>query len=186
MSGADFSAFDANGIKVWLQVEPSGCDISTLIDLVMKQYGTHPSVVGFGVDVEWYLNRSYKNGKSVTDAKALEWVTKVQTYNPSYQVFLKHWLKDRMPPTYRRGLVFIDDSQDFRSLDAMLTEFSAWGAAFAPSPVGFQFGYASDRTWWSRLPDPPRDIGNAILARVANTSDLYWVDFTAYSIWPAQ
>jgi len=26
------------------------------------------------------------------------------------QVFLKHWLIDRMPPGYRTGLVFIDDS----------------------------------------------------------------------------
>jgi hypothetical protein len=66
----------------------------------------------------------------------------------------------------------------------MVNEFSAWGAAFAPSPVGFQFGYQSDQKWWSALGDPPRDIGNALLSRNPNTRDLLWVDFTAYDIWP--
>jgi hypothetical protein len=186
MSEADFDAFDLAGIKVWLQVEPSACDVPMLIDLLMRRYGHHTSVIGFGVDAEWYLNRSYRNGKPVTDAEAQAWVQKVRTYNPSYKVFLKHWLQDRMPPTYRDGLVFIDDSQGFRSLSDMVAEFTAWGQAFAPSPVGFQYGYAGDKRWWSALADPPRDIGNAILASVPNTSDLVWVDFTAYDIWPPE
>ena len=90
-----------------------------------------------------------------------------------------------MPPTYRDGLLFVDDGQEFKSPGAMLAEFSTWGAHFAPSPVGFQFGYESDRKWWEKLsPDPPTRIGNAILASVSNTSDLYWVDFSARTIWP--
>jgi hypothetical protein len=180
----DFTAFDAAGIKVWLQVESSGCDMATLIDLVFKQYGDHPSVVGFGVDDEWYQNKSYRNGKPITDAEAQAWVTKVRTYDPNYKVFLKHWLTSQMPPTYRDGLVFVDDSQGFRSMDAMMTEFAAWGQYFNPSPVGYQYGYATDKSWWSRLNDPPKTIGNGILARVPNTSDLFWVDFTAHDIWP--
>jgi hypothetical protein len=183
--GLDFTAFDTAGIKVWLQVESSGCDMSMLIDLVFKQYGTHPSVIGFGVDDEWYLNKSYKNGKPITDAEAQTWLTKVKSYKASYKMFLKHWLTSQMPPTYRSNdLVFIDDSQGLRSLNGMMTEFAAWGAYFAPWPVGFQFGYQSDKSWWSKLNDPPKTIGNGILARVPNTMDLYWVDFTAYDIWP--
>ncbi|HEX7620322.1 MAG TPA: hypothetical protein VF359_03895 [Anaerolineales bacterium] len=180
----DFTAFDTQGIKVWVQVESSGCDMSMLIDLVLRQYGSHSSVIGFGVDDEWYLNKSYRNGKPITDAEAQAWVRQVRTYNPAYQVFLKHWLTSQMPPTYRDGLVFVDDSQGFRTMGAMMTEFTAWGQYFNPSPVGFQFGYASDRAWWSKLSDPPRTIGNGILAKVPNTMDLVWVDFTAHDIWP--
>jgi hypothetical protein len=180
----DFTAFDTAGIKVWLQVESSGCDMAMLIDLVFKQYGGHSSVIGFGVDDEWYLNKQVRNGKPITDAEAQSWVTQVKAKNANYQVFLKHWLTSQMPPTYRTGLVFVDDSQGFRSMEAMMTEFAAWGAYFAPAKVGYQYGYATDRSWWSRLSNPPQVIGNGILSRVPNTSDLIWVDFTAHDIWP--
>ncbi len=182
--GPDFAAFDGAGIKVWLQVESSGCDMSMLIDLVFKQYGNHPSVIGFGVDDEWYLNKQYRNGKPITDAEAQAWVAQVKTKNNNYRVFLKHWLTSQMPPTYRTGLVFVDDSQGFRTMNAMMTEFAAWGAYFNPAPVGYQFGYATDRAWWSKLSNPPLTIGNGILSRVPNTMDLVWVDFTAHDIWP--
>lgn len=186
MAEADFDAFDAAGIKVWLQVEPSACDMSMMIDLLYKVYGHHPSVVGFGLDAEWFFNRSVKNGRPVTDAEAAAWVAQARSYNPNYKVFLKHWLASHMPPTYRDGLVFIDDSQGFGSLGAMVTEFAEWGDYFYPSPVGFQFGYGGDKRWWSKFPDPPYYIGNALLANIPNTSDLVWVDFTAYDIWPPE
>jgi hypothetical protein len=184
-------AFDDAGIKAWVQVESSACDMIMLIDLVMGRYGHHQSVIGFGVDDEWYLNKSYQVGKPITDGEAAAWVTRVRSYippngQPAYQVFLKHWLESQMPPTYRTGLVFINDSQGFRSLSAMVTDFAAWGAHFAPSPVGFQYGYPRDKRWWSRLGDPPGDVGKAIMAQTPNTADLYWVDFSAYDIWPAQ
>jgi hypothetical protein len=179
-------AFDAANIKAWVQVEPSHCSMPMLIDLVLKNYSHHASVVGFGVDDEWYENKTSQVGKPITDAEAEAWVTQVKGYNSGYQVFLKHWLESQMPPTYRTGLVFINDSQGFRSLSAMVTDFAAWGAHFAGSPVGFQYGYTRDRKWWSRLADPPGDIGKAIMARTSNTSDLYWVDFSAYDIWPPE
>jgi hypothetical protein len=182
--GPAFTAFDTAGIKVWLQVESSGCDMSMLIDLVFKQYGNHSSVIGFGVDDEWYLNKQYRYGKPITDDEANAWVTQVQAKNANYKVFLKHWLTAQMPPSARTGLVFIDDSQGFRSMSAMMTEFEAWGSYFNPAPVGFQYGYASDRAWWSKLVNPPLAIGNGILSRVPNTRDLIWVDFTAQEIWP--
>lgn len=179
----DFTAFDTAGIKVWLQVESSGCDMGMLIDLVFQQYGGHSSVIGFGVDDEWYQNKDYRYGKAITDAEAQAWVAKVRTYDPGYMVFLKHWMTSKMPPTYRTGLVFIDDSQGFRSMEAMMSEFAAWGTSFYPAPVGFQYGYASDRAWWSKLGNPPQAIGNGILSRVPNAMDLIWVDFTAQEIW---
>ena len=181
-----FAAFDDNNIQVWLQVEPARCDILMLIDLVMLQYGHHPSVIGFGVDVEWYRKDIDRFGKPVTDAEAQAWVAQTTSHNADYQVFLKHWLIEKMPPTHRTGLVFIDDSQGHGSLENMVNEFSAWGQAFAPAPVGFQYGYQSDKRWWKNLNDPPQTIGNALLSEIPNTRDLLWVDFTAYDIWPPE
>jgi hypothetical protein len=91
-----------------------------------------------------------------------------------------------MPPTYRSGILFLDDSQEFPSLGSMAAEFTGWGEAFAPSPVGFQFGYEADQAWWGRLANPPLEIGQEILARVPNATDLYWVDFTMEQVWPRE
>jgi len=181
-----FDAFDTAGIKVWLQVEPARCDVPMLIDLLYQQYGHHPSVIGFGVDVEWYRKDVSRTGKAVTDQEAMEWVARTRLRDPDGLVFLKHWLIEKMPPTARQWLVFIDDSQGHGSLSAMVDEFRAWGQAFSTAPVGFQFGYQSDKAWWQDLPDPPYDIGVALLGAIPNTRDLVWVDFTAYDIWPPE
>ena len=177
--------FDRAGYQVWLQVEPANADMETLIRLVMDRYGKHPCVIGFGVDVEWHRwSKQNNEGTGVSDAQARAWSELVRSYRPDLRLFLKHWLESKMPPTYRQGLSFIDDSQEFTSLEQMVEEFAAWGKAFAPAPAGFQFGYSPDGAWWRKLGDPPGDIGRAILARVPNTSDLYWVDFTMQEIWP--
>ena len=89
-----------------------------------------------------------------------------------------------LPPTLREGLLFVDDSQTFDSLDKMVAEFAEWGKYFSPAPVGFQFGYPADRVWWGKFADPPKTIGEAILSAVPNTTGLYWVDFTALDVFP--
>jgi hypothetical protein len=182
---AYLQAFDEAGIKVWLQVEPGGADVETLIHLILSRYAEHPCVIGAGVDVEWYQQKTYDEGKPVTDEEAAAWVAAARAVNPEYLVFVKHWLIEKMPPTEREGLVFLNDSQGFDSFDAMKAEFAAWGAHFDPSPVGFQFGYRSDADWWRALENPPADIGNALRESIPNLSDLYWVDFTAKEIWSA-
>jgi hypothetical protein len=181
-----FDQFDQNGIKVWLQVEPGDTDVLTLIDLIMSRYSSHPCVIGFGVDVEWYKwnENSAPEGTAVTDAEAQAWSEKVRSYNPDYLLFTKHWLVEKMPPTYRTGMFFLDDSQQFSDLDSMVEEFIAWGEAFAPAPVGFQYGYEDDEVWWGKLENLPHDIGQALLDRIPNTRGLYWVDFTMEQIWP--
>ncbi|MCX6557110.1 MAG: hypothetical protein NTW95_06720 [Candidatus Aminicenantes bacterium] len=176
--------FDRNGFQVWLQVEPGNADVDTLIRLALGRYARHPCVIGFGVDVEWHCwSRQNSAGIKITDAQAEAWSQSVRSFNPRYQLFLKHWLAARMPPTYRRGLVFINDSQRFASFAQMLKHFEQWGKNFAPAPVGFQFGYPADRGWWQRLANPAQDIGKALLSRLPNASDLIWVDFTMEEIW---
>ncbi|MGB9906244.1 MAG: hypothetical protein ACPLRR_02520 [Candidatus Saccharicenans sp.] len=182
---AYLQAFDRAGYRVWLQVEPAMADLPTLIDLIMERYHHHPCVIGFGVDVEWHRWSEQDNeGLAVSDDQARLWLEHLRRWNPSYVLFLKHWEPAKLPPTYRQGLTFIDDSQIFQSLEEMVLEFARWSRWFYPAPVGFQYGYPSDRPWWSRLADPPAEIGRAILSVAPNTSDLFWVDFTMKEIWP--
>ncbi len=178
--------FDQNNISVWLQVEPGDASVVQLANLVLNRYKHHPCVTGFGVDVEWFRWDQDPEGIRVGDTAAQRWRDVVASHNPGYQLFLKHWLMSKMPPTYRKDLFFIDDSQGFSSLEAMTQEFQAWGEYFAPNPVGFQVGYEIDRPWWNRLPDPFRDIGQAILDKVSNTRGLFWADFTLREVfWPS-
>ncbi len=184
MNEQTLDLFDANGFKVWLQVEPANADMLTLIDLVLDQYKHHPSVIGFGVDVEWYKSDGSPLGTPITDEEAQAWVEAIRAHNPENRLFLKHWETEFMPPTYRDGIVFINDSQQFESFDHLIEEFTAWGAHFAPAPVGFQYGYPADKTWWQSLQDPPGEIGRALIENIPNTASLFWVDFTIKEIFP--
>ena len=178
--------FDEMGGRVWLQVEPGNAPVEELIDLILGRYGHHPSVTGFGVDVEWYRSVDAPIGQRVSDEEARAWLAAIRRHVPDGRLFLKHWLVEKMPPTERDGILFIDDSQFLPSLDAMIDEFAAWGRALAPAEVGFQYGYASDRPWWRHLDDPPGDIAVAILERVPNAAGFYWVDFTVLDLFPPE
>jgi hypothetical protein len=176
--------FDQGGFECWLQVEPGNAAVEPLIHLVLDRYGHHPCVVGVGVDVEWYRSVDEPDGEAVGDEEAAAWLAAARSHRPEYRLFLKHWLIEKLPPTVRDGILFIDDSQIFPSLDAMVAEFVEWGEAFAPAPVGFQVGYETDRPWWRELADPPAEIGRRILDVVPNTEGLYWVDFTVLEVFP--
>ena len=176
--------FDHSGVETWLQVEPGHAPVEELIRLMLERYGHHPCVVGVGVDVEWYRSIDEPDGQAVTDAEAKAWLAAARANNPRYRLFLKHWLIEKMPPSAREGIFFIDDSQILPSLDAMVAEFAEWGRAFAPAPVGFQIGYETDRPWWKQLKDPPAEIGRRILEKAPNTRGIYWVDFTVLEVFP--
>jgi hypothetical protein len=183
-SEAALSLFDELGFRVWLQVEPAFAPVEKLIHLVLERYGRHRSVVGVGVDVEWYRSTDPDAGQAVTDAEATAWLAAARSHDPRYRLFLKHWLTEKLPPTVREGLLFVDDSQIFPSMEAMVQEFGRWARSFAPSPVAFQYGYLSDRPWWSTLDDPPGAIGSRILRAAPNTEALFWVDFSVLEVFP--
>jgi hypothetical protein len=175
--------FDQAGLSVWLQVEPGDADLPTLINLVLSRYRHHPCVIGFGVDVEWHRwSRDQPEGGAVGDAQATAWLAAVQGHKPDYRLFLKHWRSDMMPPTLRQGIMFLDDSQMFSSLQHMREEFSAWGRHFAPAEVGFQYGYGPDRLIWSAFPDPAADLARLFMD-IPNAREFYWVDFTMRELW---
>jgi hypothetical protein len=180
------SFFDGAGIKIFLQVEPADADMGTLIDLVLERYEHHPCVIGFGVDVEWHREADNpKRGVKVDDATARAWESRVKSHNPSYRLFLKHWDKNWMPPTYRGDIVFVDDSQIFPAMGPMIKEFSEdWAPAFYPNLVVFQVGYNADKPWWSELSDPPKAIGEAIRKKVRQDIGIIWVDFSLRDVLP--
>lgn len=171
-------AFDNANLSIWLQVEPANANVETLIDLVLSRYMHHPSVIGFGVDVEWLENEEFSKGRPVTSMEAESWLDKIKSYNPEYKLFLKHWDIDKMPKSYPDDIVFISDSQDFDSYEEMMEEFKEWGEHFSDAEVGFQYGYESDRHIWDYYDDPADHIGNDLIDNVPNCRGLYWVDFT--------
>lgn len=181
---AALTLFDRLGFRVWLQVEPVNAPVEKLLALILDRYARHRCVVGVGVDLEWYRSKDPDDGQAVTDAEAAAWLAAARAHKPGCRLFLKHWLVEKMPSTFREGLLFVDDSQIFLSLDAMAEEFARWAKAFAPSPVAFQFGYPSDRQWWSKLADPPAAIGSRILQVAPNTEALFWVDFSVLEVFP--
>ncbi|MFH0733303.1 MAG: T9SS type A sorting domain-containing protein [bacterium] len=176
--------FDQEGIKVWLQVEPGAASIDTLIHIVLNKYKHHSCVVGFGVDVEWFNAQSSSGGRKVTNAEAERWEQKVKSFNPNYTLFLKHYGQAWMPPTYRGDILFVDDSQQFSSLNSMINEFTLWGNKFKPNKVAFQFGYSIDKPWWSVLNDPIKTIGNSLFTGITNCYGVFWVDFTIEVVFP--
>lgn len=151
---------------------------------MLSRYSKHKCIIGVGVDVEWYKSYDQPDGQAVSDAEAKKWLGIIRSYHPQYKLFLKHWLIEKMPPKVRDGIVFIDDSQELSSLNAMVDEFALWGEAFAPAKVGFQYGYNSDKNWWHLLNDPAYEVGKAIIDKVPNTNSLFWVDFTVIEVFP--
>ncbi len=174
--------FDKVGVKVYLQVESGDADVSTLIDIVLTQYGHHPCVIGFGVDAEWYFESQNPGwGKKVTDAKAKEWDELVKSHDPEYTIFLKHWDSGWMPPSYRSDIVFVNDGQNLSGLEFMTEYFTVWADDFAPNTVMYQVGYNSDYPWWGNYANAPKTIGEAIADDISNANQevgIIWVDFT--------
>jgi hypothetical protein len=176
--------FDELGYRVWLQTEPGWAPVDQAFHVMLNRYGHHKCVIGVGVDIEWHCSNNPDLGDPVTDDMARTWLAAARSHNPSYRMFLKHFRENVMPPTVRDGIMFVDDSQIFKSPDEMIDEFAKWGRTFAPAPVGFQYGYRSDKPWWSQMKDPVKEIGDRILATTPNTETLIWVDFCVQDVFP--
>ncbi|MBN1981970.1 MAG: hypothetical protein JW795_10575, partial [Chitinivibrionales bacterium] len=118
---------------------------------------------------------------------------KVKAHNSNYLLFLKHYSPDWMPPTYRDGILFLSDSQEYPSFDRFLNEtdpstawgvgYKTWAKTFETGICGMQYGYESDqKSWWNKLKDPQKAIGDSCLYGTKNTQFLFWVDFTVNEV----
>jgi len=180
------TAYDKAGLKVYLQVESADADIPMLMDLVMNRYKQHPSVIGFGIDVEWYHQKQYPDGRPLTANEVTTWAMKVSTYNPNYFLMVKHWDPSYLSNARPTNVLFLTDSEQIGSLSSAITEYIDWVDHFGTSQVGFQIGYPSDMSWWSKLSDPTSSMINPVIeARPnANIGAVYWVDFSVLKEFP--
>ena len=172
---------DEKGCQVWLQVEPGDADIVTLASRTLTRYSHHPSVRGFGVDVEWYKCANTKGyGTPLTDdvAEALDQAAK--KVDRRFTCFVKHWDKKWLPKTYRSDMIFVNDSQGHSSLASMRNEFKRWADYFAPNTVIYQIGYKADAKIWEPLEQPVKALGDLFATGVQTnqTCGIIWVDFT--------
>ncbi len=166
------------GVDIYLELYPRRTN-NVLADIEhwLTRFKHHPCVKGLGVDLEYY--------KRVDDASARAWDEKIKTHNPKYRLFLKHWQQGFMPPNHRGDTIFINTSSE-ASVEALNAEFAQWAAHFAPAACAFQIGYPADEDtmdgklsggWW-RLQDPIRNWGEALLAKLTNSTQqigLLWV-----------
>lgn len=177
--------FDEQGVKVWLQVESGFADMPTLVDLVLNRYKHHPSVLGFGVDVEWFNPRGADLNDPVTDTLAQRWDTKVKSHGARFSLFLKHFDQSSMPPTYRGGIVFVDDSQYFDTIEGFLAEMKAWADRYYPNTVLYQIGYSPDKKWWNKEAKPiPKTMATKLQGVTRQDFGVAWVDFTLRDVLP--
>jgi hypothetical protein len=178
-------AFDDNEIKVCLEVEPGFADVNQLINVVLERYGHHPCILGVAVDLEWRWNSPQtRETVPVTDDEANQWLSSIKSHNPNYKLFLIHWLTNVMPHTAREDIVFIDDAQDFNSLDSLVEDSKLWGRNFSRTDVGCIFGYRKDLDWLSKLENPPKDIGLALIQNIPNCRFVFWSQETILEIFP--
>lgn len=180
------SHFDANGIKVFLQIEPGFADVNKAIDLVLNRYKHHPSVIGFGIDIEWFQNAKTDapNGLA-TDALVKAWEARMKSHNPRYRFFVKHFRTADLPPSYRGDMVFVNDSQQFGNLESFLKEYKEFADFFYPNTVVFQVGYRADKTWWNSLAAPiPETLGEKLASQTRQDCGIVWVDFSLRDVLP--
>lgn len=172
---------DENDYQVWLQIEPGDADVVEIARQTMKRYKNHPSVQGFGVDVEWYKPSDTDGyGTEITDELAEEIDRAVKEADPRFNYFLKHWEADWMPPTYRSDIIFVNDSQQHGTLERMQKNFGEWAERFAPNTVVYQIGYEADLKIWKNLDNPVKEIGDLLAEGCAEDQNcgIIWVDFT--------
>ena len=180
-------AYDSAGLKVFLQVESADADIPMLMNLIMDRYKHHPSVIGFGVDVEWYHEAQFPGfGRPVTDSEVNAWAAQVKTFDPNYDLMIKHWDFAYLSNARPDNVLFLTDSENVGSLSVITNEYIAWIDHFGDSQVGFQIGYPSDISWWGSLNDPASEIINPVItARPnANIGAIFWVDFSVLAAFP--
>lgn len=182
--------FDEHGIKVFLQVESGFADMKTLMDLIFAKYGHHESVIGFGVDVEWYYGVSEDAGLPITDALAKDWDEHLKSIHPTYRMFLKHYNIRWLPPTYRSDILFVNDSQSIGSIDGevpgmyddtmgFIPEFKVFADFFYPNDVLYQIGYRKDAMWYYPLDKPViKSLSERLAEATRQKAGITWVDFT--------
>ena len=176
------AAFDAAGVKVILQVEPMNADINSLIDIVMNRYKVHPSLIGFGIDNEWY--KTCEEGCEATAADVISWNNKLHSINSNYVLMIKHFDASKLPTGIPKDILIIDDSQQNENLNTLVSEHVAMENQYPENPYGAQIGYPSDKIIWGSMSDPVKQLGSAVQTAIGRPISVFWVDFSITEVFP--
>lgn len=176
------AAFDAAGVKVILQVEPMNANINTLIDIVMNRYKDHPSVIGFGVDNEWY--KTCADGCKATSAEVISWNNKLHSINPNYILMIKHFDEAKLPTGIPADILVICDDEQNGNLATLVSEHVAMENQYPNNPYGAQIGYPSDNRIWGSMSDPAKQVGSAVQTAIGRPISVFWVDFSITTLFP--
>lgn len=175
-------ALERLGVDVYLELWPrKTTDVLAAIDTWLGKYKARASVKGVSIDLEFY------KGAGATDDEARAWDERIKSHGAGYRMILKHWDQKNMPKTYRgKGdIIFVNTSSE-ADVAALNAEYVKWAAHYAPSAVAFQIGYPADedgmdgskeKGWWT-LKDPIKDWGDALLAKIPDSSQeigLIWI-----------
>jgi molybdopterin-binding protein len=182
------TAFDNAGMKIILQVEPGNANVPKLATMILNKFKQHPSVIGFGVDVEWLRwIGSNKMGSKTNDAEIQTWLDAVHAVNPNYKLLIKHWDPAWLGSGHVSGVTYITDSLNLGSYQGAVDEYVNWANAFSGSEIGYQIGYEEDMNWWLPMSDPAKSLITDIKTRVpsANIYSVYWVDFAITKEFPS-
>src|SRR5664279_2589895 len=114
------SAFDAAGLKIILAIEPGNADINVLATKILNKYKNHPSVIGFGMDNEWY--KGEKGTVAMTAAEATTFRDTIEAVNPNYVTMIKHFNSAMLPPNIAR-VIYLTDTCNFSSLSAAVDAY---------------------------------------------------------------
>lgn len=176
--------FDAAGIKVYIQVEPGWAPLddngstkgllTAVMDYLIREDQNpnneiHESVIGIGIDVEWYNNckegeseKGHLNGEEDKVARWYNLIHNPRNSNRHLDMFLKHWhtqfmpsysvLKNYLSTEDLAHIMFINDSQGeiFYSPDEFLTGSNPSKAADALDWLLTEFA-----DWANAYPDSP-------------------------------
>ncbi len=176
------TAFDEAGIKIILQVEPMNADINTLIDIVMNRYKHHPSVIGFGVDNEWY--KTCTDGCKATTADVISWNNKLHSINPNYTLMIKHFEESKLPTGITTDILVVCDDEQNGNLSTLVSEHKSMSSQYPNNKFGAQIGYPSDKNIWGSMSDPIKQIGSAIKTEIGRPISVFWVDFSIKEVFP--
>ncbi len=176
------SAFDAAGIKVILQVEPMNGDVNTLIDIVISRYKSHPSVIGFGIDLGWY--KTCTEGCKPTTENVISWNNKLHSYSSDYTLMLVHYDTDKIPTGIPTDILIVDNTEDNGNLATLVSENVLMEEEYPNNPYGAQIGSTSDMPIWSAKTDPVKDIGDAIRTGTGRPISIFWSDESIVTLFP--
>ncbi len=147
--------FDKDGLKVILSIQPNGADVSDLIDIILKRYGNHKSIIGINVDLEWKLTGTPYH---VSNKERDIWLKKIQNYNPGFKLFLTYYKDHTYFPDDKKGIVILYDGQSSTQKELM-EEYKELASHY--KSVGIYTGYNSST--------PPTASYDSIMTAAPNT-----------------